>query len=101
MPQFVSNRFVNSTKDEIAAVKERRYEKSTVNSTIWGVKIFKDWLREKNYSESFELLEPVQIDTLLAQFYVELRKHDGPYYSKVSYTGHMCLIIAKEYGKDQ
>ena len=46
--------------DEIAAVKERRYEKSTVNSTIWGVKIFKDWLREKNYSESFELLEPVQ-----------------------------------------
>ena len=34
VPQFVSKRFVSSTEDEIAAMKEKRFEKSTVNSTI-------------------------------------------------------------------
>ena len=47
VPQFLSKRFVSSTEDEIAAMKEQRFEKSTVNSTIWGVKIFRNLLREK------------------------------------------------------
>ena len=29
----------------------------------------------------------MQIDTVLAPFYIELRKQDGTYYSKISYTG--------------
>ena len=48
------------------------------------MKIFKDWLEESNLSLDFETLPMSDIDSLLAHFYVEVRKVDGQYYSKVS-----------------
>ena len=80
-------RFVTTTAENIAAVKERRFEVSTVKCTHWGVKIFKDWLKESNITAHFETLLPSELDSLLARFYVEVRKVDGDHYSKISLTG--------------
>ena len=58
----------------------------TVKNTKWGVKIFRDWLIERNHDREFENMLPNELDILLAQFYVEVRTVDGNYYSKSSYT---------------
>ena len=80
-------RFATTTIENIAAIKERRFEVNTVKSTHWAVKIFKDWLEESNISLDFETLPMSDIDSLLARFYVEVRKVDGQYYSKISLNG--------------
>ena len=67
-------------------MKNRRFEQHTVKATKWGVKVFKDWLLEIGRSSDFETLLPYELDKLLARFYVELRKVDGQYYSKVAYN---------------
>ena len=76
IPQ-VRKRFVKTSEQNIFAIKENRFEKSTSKSTVWGVKIFKDWLKENDINDSFECLSERELDTLLARFYVELRKVDG------------------------
>ena len=88
----VRKRFVKTSEENIGAIKENRFEKSTAKSTIWGVKIFNEWLKENDINVSFESLLPSELDTLLARFYVELRKVDGEYYSKVAYTGIRAAI---------
>ena len=88
----VRKRFAKSTDEDIATVKQRRFETNTIKNTTWGVKIFRDWLLENSLDISFESLEPRELDALLAQFYVELRKVDGKYYSKVSYTSIRAAI---------
>ena len=80
-------RFVATTTENIAAIKERRFEVSTVKSTHWGVKIFKEWLKENDININFETLLPNELDSLLARFYVEARKVDDDFYSKVSLSG--------------
>ena len=55
------------------------------------MKIFKDWLKENDINDSFECLSERELDTLLARFYVELRKVDGQYYSK---TAYICIRAA-------
>lgn len=51
------------------------------------MKIFKDWLKENEIDTEFEYLPASDIDNLLSRFYVEVRKLNGEYYSKISYTG--------------
>ena len=81
----VRKRFFKTSEENIFAIKENRFEKSTIKCTEWGVKIFKDWLKENDINDSFEFLSVSQLDKLLARFYVELRKIDGQYYSKTVY----------------
>ena len=87
----VRKRFVKVTEDNISAIKERRFEKNTALNTNWGVKIFQDWLRENDINLEFPSMSPSDLDELLARFYVEVRKVDGSFYSKPSYT---CLRAA-------
>lgn len=81
-----NKRFAKATAATISAMKERRFEEKTVKNTKWGVKIFSDWLIENELDSEFEKLLPSELDILLAQFYVEVRKLDLQYYSKTSYT---------------
>ena len=82
----VRKRFAKTSQENIYAIKEKRFEEKTVKSTTWGVKIFKEWLRETDLNNEFETMLPSELDKLLAQFYVELRKVDGSYYCKTSYV---------------
>ena len=82
----VRKRFAKTSKENIYAIKEKRFEEKTVKSTTWGVKIFKEWLGENDLNNEFETMLPSELDKLLAQFYVELRKVDGTYYCKTSYV---------------
>ena len=55
IPQ-VRKRFIKTSEQNIFAIKENRFEKSTSKSTVWSVKIFKDWLNENDINDSFECL---------------------------------------------
>ena len=79
-------RFANATLENIYDMKERRFEEKTLKNTKWGVKIFGDWLVENNLDREFAILSPSELDILLAKFYLDVRKVDGQYYSKTSYT---------------
>ena len=57
----VHKRFFKTSEENIFAIKENRFEKSIIKSTEWGVKIFKDWLKENDINDSFEFLsEPIR-----------------------------------------
>ena len=54
----VRKRFAQTSEEDIFTIKEKRFEEKTVKSTIWGVKIFKDWLQENDLNTDFEALLP-------------------------------------------
>ena len=87
----VHKRFVKVSQENIFAIKENIFEEKTAKSTKWGVKIFKDWLAENDLDIDFQFQSVIELDALLARFYVEVRKVDGSYYSKPSYV---CLRAA-------
>ena len=87
----VRKRFATTTDEEINAIKENRFEENTVKNTTWGLKIFRDWLRENGIDVVFEFLTPCEIDKLLASFYVTVRRVNGEYYSKSAY---ICIRAA-------
>ena len=66
----VRKRFAQTSEEDIFTIKEKRFEEKTVKSTIWGVKIFKDWLRENDLDTDFEALLPCDLNKMLARFYV-------------------------------
>ena len=54
----VRKRFAQTSEEDIFTIKEKRFEEKTVKSSIWIVKIFKDWLRENDLNTDFEALLP-------------------------------------------
>ena len=66
----VRKRFAQTSEEDIFTIKEKRFEEKTVKSTIWGVKIFKDWIRENDLVTEFEALFQCDLDNMLASFYL-------------------------------
>ncbi|XP_078580667.1 uncharacterized protein LOC144864461 [Branchiostoma floridae x Branchiostoma japonicum] len=90
-PQESRQRFSALDSNELDKLEQGRVEKCTERSTVWGVKLFKAWLQERDHDTAFEQLPPEELAGLLRQFYGEVRKDDGTPYAKASYA---CLRAA-------
>nr|XP_042898201.1 uncharacterized protein LOC107438031 [Parasteatoda tepidariorum] len=49
--------------------------------TLWGVKVFREWLQSKGSRRDFEHLDAVSLAGILEEFYENLTKPDGEEYS--------------------
>ncbi|GIY16359.1 TRASH domain-containing protein [Caerostris darwini] len=49
--------------------------------TLWGVKVFREWLQSRGSRRDFERLEAVALAGILEEFYENLTKPDGEEYS--------------------
>ncbi|KAG8185761.1 hypothetical protein JTE90_000744 [Oedothorax gibbosus] len=49
--------------------------------TLWGVKVFREWLQSRNTQRHFESLGAVELAAILEEFYENLTKPDGEEYS--------------------
>ena len=89
----VHKRFTKTTDENIFAIKESRFEVNTLKNTQWAIKIVRDWLMENDQNTEFEILTPIQLDNMLARFYVEVRSVNGEFYSK---SGYVCIRAASQ-----
>ena len=77
-------RFYQSTDQEVENIRDGRHEENTKKNTSWGLKVFRDWLNERDVDIEFEFLTPQELNKLLGKFYVDARTQDGSLYSKSS-----------------
>ncbi|XP_041355514.1 uncharacterized protein LOC121373129 [Gigantopelta aegis] len=85
-------RFKTVDELELKSIVLDSKSKSTLKTTTWGVKIFKEWLEFSGGSQEFETLSPDKLNTSLKKFYAEVRNTDGSFYSKSSYVGLRAAI---------
>ncbi|XP_076090785.1 uncharacterized protein LOC143062855 [Mytilus galloprovincialis] len=68
-------------------MKDGEIDRATKRQTKWGVKMFKEWLKQREFDPNFEELSIKILDERLEQFYAELRTADGRLYSTNSFGG--------------
>ncbi|CAL9691313.1 unnamed protein product [Knipowitschia caucasica] len=79
-----NKRHKHLTADEINEIEENRHETNTKKSTIWAMKVFKDWIKETNNTSVADNADG--LNTLLRMFYPSVRTSAGDVYSVASYT---------------
>ncbi|XP_063423874.1 uncharacterized protein LOC134707766 [Mytilus trossulus] len=67
--------------------KDGDIDRATKRQTRWGVRMFKEWLKQKEFDPNFEELSIKILDERLEKFYAELRTADGRLYSTNSFGG--------------
>jgi hypothetical protein len=76
-------RFASLDKDEMDEIMENLDAKNTKTQTHTAVKIFREYLTEKNLPLEFEMLSDQRLDEILANFYLEIRNKSGQLYKKI------------------
>ena len=72
-------RFASLDKDEMDEIMENLDAK---RQTHTAVKIFREYLTEKNLPLEFEMLSDQRLDEILANFYLEIRNKSGQLYKQ-------------------
>ena len=75
-------RFQLLSDEDLELLYDKSHNKNTVRSTNTWVNTYRALARFRNVKENLEEYEPVQLDTILAQFYAEVRKKDGTDYEQ-------------------
>ena len=79
-----SGRFASLSEAELQQIIDGKDAKSTNNSTKYAVKIFRDYLKDKQLPEDFENLTKQELDSHLRCFYGEVRNTNGEMYKRTS-----------------
>ena len=77
-------RFASVAQEDILNLLESKDSTNTKRATTVSVKLFKEYLREKNKPTNFEDMTKKELAQILGQFYVEARTKDGHPYTKSS-----------------
>ena len=77
-------RFASVAQEDILNLLESKDSTNTKRATTVSVKVFKEYLREKNKPTNFEDMTKKELAQILGQFYVEARRKDGHPYTKSS-----------------
>lgn len=80
-------RFPVMNDGEIDALMDIETTRGTKRQTRWGVRIFKEWLKQRGFDPNFEDLSIKVLDERLEKFYAELRTADGKLYATNSFGG--------------
>ena len=81
---MATKRFATLTEDEIVAKKKDLTPKATQSATNVGVRLFREYLIEKELSEVFEAFSKAELDKNLGSFYLEARTKSGEKYKVAS-----------------
>lgn len=68
------NRFVVVTPEETVDLVEKQKNKNTQVQTASYIRLLKEWLKQKNDHRDPKDIEPVELDSYLAQFFISVRK---------------------------
>ncbi|XP_076090782.1 uncharacterized protein LOC143062854 [Mytilus galloprovincialis] len=72
---------------ETDALMDIETTRGTKRQARWGVKMFKEWLKQREFDPNFEDLSIKVLDERLEKFYAELRTADGKLYAANSFRG--------------
>lgn len=70
-------RFKAISDEEIRALEANRHAKNTLRNTQCALKRFKEFLLFKQIAENIETMTEENLDNILTEFYVSIRKTDG------------------------
>ncbi|VDI35764.1 Hypothetical predicted protein [Mytilus galloprovincialis] len=80
------------SREHIDMLAQARVEETTKQQTDWGVRLFRGWLTENQYSDKFEELESSILNDRLCFFYPSLQTKKGTDYSKSALVGIRAAI---------
>ncbi|XP_071162166.1 uncharacterized protein [Mytilus edulis] len=80
------------SREHIDIMAQARVEETTKQQTDWGVRLFRGWLTENQYSDKFEELESSILNERLCFFYPSLQTKKGTDYSKSPLVGIRAAI---------
>ena len=69
-----NKRFMTVTPEETVALVQQQKNKNTQVTTSSHIRLFKEWLRQKNELRDPYTIEPVELDSYFAQFFISVRK---------------------------
>ncbi|XP_046559097.1 uncharacterized protein LOC124268121 [Haliotis rubra] len=87
-----SSRFAKVKDDDLQQIIDGSLSKATNRNTVWGVKLFREWLQERGYPSDFENFDAQALNTYLRSFYAEVRNGRGEMYSKSTFVGLRAAI---------
>ena len=93
------NRFASLNEEQYKELLQDKDSQHTQRSTDRAVKTLRSYCKEKKVSENFENLGILELDQLLAKFYVEARREDGDLYktgSMLNLRTGICRYLKKE-----
>ncbi|XP_052076891.1 uncharacterized protein LOC127714906 [Mytilus californianus] len=82
-----TGRFPKLSSDDKENILDEALSKSTKKNTKYGVKIFRQWLTDREKDATFENYTVEQLNCALTEFYAEVRNTDGEYYAKSTLVG--------------
>ncbi|CAG2213430.1 KCTD1_15 [Mytilus edulis] len=80
-------RFPIVSSNEKENMLDEALSKSTKKQTKYGVKIFRQWLTDREKDATFENYTIEQLNDALTEFYAEVRNTGGEYYAKSTLVG--------------
>ena len=69
-----NKRFMTVTPEETVALVQQQKNKNTQVTTSSHIRLFKEWLRQKIEFRDPYTIEPVELDSYFAQFFISVRK---------------------------
>ena len=79
-----TSRFASLNADEFDLILLNKDAENTKKATRQAVAIFRDYLKEKSLPGEFETLDKLALGSVLAKFYVEVRRSDGEFYKRTT-----------------
>ena len=76
-----------SEEEEGSKIIDDKDAKETKKQTRVAMNAFNCWLAARNHTLDEQTIAPAELDALLYQFYLEVRKQDGKMYSKNGFRG--------------
>ena len=81
----MSSRFATVSEEVGRKIIEEKDAKKTQKMTRVAMNAFNSWMRARNHSIVEETITATDLDGLLYQFYLEVRKQDGNMYAKTAF----------------
>ena len=81
-----SSRFATVTAEKKKQIIDDKNAKNTLKAGRLWMNVLRTYCREKKISFDPKVICPVDLDVILQSFYLEVRKEDGGYYKKTSFT---------------
>ena len=78
--------FASFDEEEFAKILDNKDADNTKRSTKQAIKIFNEYLFEKNIDIDLVTVDKKTLAAILGKFYVELRKTDGSHYKNIVVT---------------
>ena len=79
------SRFATVSEETAKHIVEEKDSKKTQKATRVAMSAWRSWLTSRNHTVSEETITPEELDGLLYQFNLEIRKQDGGMYAKTAY----------------